>query len=118
MKILLSILLLLSSSTYASDWSDEDISREAVLLVIHTIDWGQTRYIAENPDQFHEINPLLDTNPSVWQVNNYFILSGLAHIAISNALPPEWRKGWQYVTIGIGVANVSRNHSIGLRISF
>lgn len=118
MKLLIIALLFISSSAFADDWSKADVARETVLLVIHAVDWGQTRNIAKNPSQYAELNPFLGVHPSVSRVDNYFVLTGLAHVGISHVLPSEWRKGWQYVTIGIGGANIARNHSIGLRVSF
>ena len=118
MKLILVALLFISSPAFADSWSKADVSREAVLLVIHAVDWGQTRMIAKNPDQYYERNILLGSNPSTSRVDNYFVLTGLARVGISNALTPKWRKRWQYVSIGIAGRSVVRNYSIGIRVSF
>lgn len=107
----------LPESTWAKDWTREDTNRQAVVTALLVVDWGQTRYIAKHPE-FHETNPLLGEHPSIGQVNNYFVASILAHATVSMILPPDWRKGWQYIWIGIEADTVDRNRHIGIKVSF
>lgn len=127
--IIVAFVLAISSTPVAADpWSKSDITREAVYLALHVADWGQTRNIVrratvgcdgyDGSTNCSERNPILGRNPSIKRVDTYFAVTALAHVAISHALPEEWRKGWQYVTIGMQAGAVGRNYSIGLNIDF
>lgn len=96
---------------------------QAGYLVLHVADWGQTRNIVHRADTgcdgaptCIERNPILGRNPSIKRVDSYFLFTAVAHTAISYALPPAWRRGWQYVTIGVEAGVVGYNYSIGLKI--
>ncbi|MFZ2541846.1 MAG: hypothetical protein WAW75_08745 [Gallionella sp.] len=110
-------LLLVSSSAWADEWSREDTYREATYLTLHTMDWAQTRNIARNPN-YHEQNAILGKHPSVGRVDGYFALTGLAHFAVAYYLPTEYRKAFQYVTIGIEGGAVVHNFSLGIGVRF
>lgn len=112
------LFLLLISSAQADEWTREDSYREATYLTLHTMDWAQTRNIARNPDKWHEQNSILGKHPSVGKVDGYFALTGLAHVAFSYCLPSEYRKAFQYVTIGIEGGAVAHNFSIGVGTKF
>lgn len=117
--ILGAALVLLSSATFAADpWSDGDIAREVAWQALHLIDWGQTRSIAKNPDQYRELNPILGEHPSIGRVNTYMAASAIAHIIVSDYLSGDWRTAWQWVTIGITASAVHNNYRIGLRLDF
>lgn len=88
-------------------------------------DWGQTRNIVHRADTgcagdptCIERNPFLGRNPSIRRVDTYFAVTALAHTAISYALPPDWRRGWQHITIGLEAGVVGYNYSIGLKMDF
>ena len=112
------ILLLLSSSVFADEWREADTYREVAYLTVHSLDWAQTHTIAANPDKYFEHNLILGNNPKSENINTYFALTALAHIGIAYVLPYEWRKGFQYVTIGIESRSVVRNFSLGISIQF
>lgn len=115
-KFILALSLFISTPAFA--WSDGDTKREAVYLTLHTMDWLQTREIARNPARWYETNSILGEQPSIGRVNNYFALTGLAHILVSKALNPKYRKVFQYVTIGIEGGVVVHNYSIGIEVRF
>jgi hypothetical protein len=114
------VLLLLSSSAFADEWRTEDTYREVAYLTLHTIDWLQTREIAKNPDKWTEQNPIIGSpHPNIDRVDGYFALTALLHVGVAYALPAEWRKGFQYVTIARETYSVTRNYlSVGIRIPF
>ncbi len=128
MRIIISVFVLASACApvWAADpWSKADIEREAVYLTLHVADWGQTRNIVHRADtgcaggpKCIELNPILGRNPSIRRVDTYFVVTALAHAAISHALPKDWRKGWQYLTIGMEAGVVGYNYSIGLKFDF
>jgi hypothetical protein len=115
-KLLLSVLLLYGCAN--GGWSREDTYRQAEVVVLSGIDWAQTRKIAQNPDKWHEHNPVLGSHPSTEKVDIYFPLSIATNTAIAMALPPEYRKWFQYVSIGVEAGVVASNFSIGLGVGF
>jgi hypothetical protein len=126
---LIAILLLLPSLCFAGDWTREDSYRQTALTALLIIDWGQTRYIVKHPidpkrpDGTYNwrkegYNPILREQPSIGRVNNYHAAVIVGHAAIGMILPPDWRKSWQYVWIGIEADTVYRNHHIGIKVNF
>ena len=115
---ILLLCLFISSASYAGPWNAADTKREAVYLTLHTMDWAQTREIARNPDKWHETNPYLGNHPSVARVNRYFVAMGITHIVIAHILPANYRRAFQYVTIGVEAGYVVHNFSMGLSLGF
>lgn len=113
------INLVFSGPVNAHDeWTTDDTKREAVYMAFHVIDWSQTRYIAKNLDKVHELNPFLGKDPSVAQVDRHFAVGALLHTGIAYALPKEWRKKFQYITIGMEAGITARNYHIGIKMDF
>ena len=100
----------------ASDWVQSDTVREAVYLAFHCADWSQTLDISEH--NVVEKNIYLGRYPVRGDINKYFIATGLLHAGVSYVLPPEYRKAFQFVTIGIEAGTVARNYRIGIGLSF
>jgi hypothetical protein len=100
------------------DWTPEDTARQAAYFTLHSLDWLQTRYIAQHPDEYWESNAILGDHPTLAEVNTYFIASGIAHYAISRWLPPDWRKNWQYFTLGVEAGYVTHNIQVGVGYSW
>ena len=117
MKIVLIIAIFVMGCANGG-WSREDTYRQAGVVTLSGIDWMQTRKIAKNPDDYYERNPLLGSHPSTEKVDAYFAASIAAHTVVSAALPPEYRKWWQYVSIGVEAGVVASNFSIGLGVGF
>ncbi|HET8689056.1 MAG TPA: hypothetical protein VFM18_20795 [Methanosarcina sp.] len=111
-------LMLLSFPAMADEWTQADATREAVYLAVDIIDWAQTRNIARNPNKWYEQNNILGNHPSVEKVDAYFATMALAHIAISYALPSEYRRTFQYITIGIEIGYIHHNYSMGINAKF
>jgi len=112
------LLLIACMPAQAGDWTREDTAWEAAYLVLHVADWGQTRYIAKNPDLYIERNPILGENPSLNRVRNYFLATALLHASVAYALPPKWRRRWQGATIAMQAYVVGKNYGAGIRIDF
>src|SRR2546421_10215995 len=113
-----SLLLLFPSLCFAGDWSIEDTYRQSALTALLIADWSQTRWAMKHPEKFTELNTILGDHPSMGRLNNYATAEIVGHAAISYMLPPEWRKGWQYVWIGVETHAVYRNHKVGVKFSF
>ena len=104
----------------ADEWRTPDTYREVGFQVLNLIDWGQTRYVARNPDKFQEAESawLIGKNPTVQAVDNLMIASAILHPIIAYYLPHGWREAYQYVTIG-GKLNADANNAyIGIKIQF
>ena len=118
MKTFLAVMLFISIPAFADDWSSTDTKREAVYLTLHSMDWMQTRYIAKNPSEYSELNSILGEHPSVGKVNNYFVATALLHVGAAYILPSEYRKAFQYLTIGMEFGVVAHNYQIGINLDF
>ena len=119
MKLFL-LLLFIASPSWAGDWSEEDTYREAAFQVLNVIDWGQTRYVAEHPDEFYEkeSQQWIGRHPSTGRVDAYMAESAILHLAVSYLLPPNWREAFQYISIGSKLNGTMSNARIGVKMSF
>lgn len=99
-------------------WSKADTYRQSGVALMLTVDWAQTRKIAQNPDKYSEMNPVLGSHPSTGEVDAYFLTCAVAHTTVAMALPPKYREWWQYVFIGVQAVAVANNVSIGLGVGF
>ena len=118
LRVFVLSVALLAGSAQADDWTTADTQREAVYMVMHAMDWAQTRTIARNPDKWGEANPILGRHPPIDRVDAYFAMAALTHVAVSAALPIEYRSAWQYVSITIEAMYVMHNVSAGVNIKF
>lgn len=98
-------------------WTLKDTLYQTQYAVLHIIDWGQTRYIADS-DEFYEMNPVLGANPTKEAVDLYFAVTLVSHTAISFILPEKWRRKWQFFWIGLESFITASNSSAGVAISF
>lgn len=112
---------------FAENWTWQDTAWQGAFVAVLAADWTQTRYIAKNPDKYHETNPILGKHPSTSQVDTYMAGCVLGHTLISLALPPKAeifgytinpRRIWQGVWIGIEAGYVIHNTSIGVKFEF
>ena len=106
---------LIISSSFAEAWTTADKYREATFLTLHTIDWLQTRTISKQ-QYYYEQNMVLGRHPNMDRVSAYFATTALAHYLIADQLSPEWRKGFQYICIGISGGAVLNNISLGIKV--
>ncbi len=116
-RILTLFILLSFPTSVQADWTKTDTHRQLIYSTLHIIDWGQTRYIATH-DQYYERNYFLGKYPSIQDVDIYFASMLAGHTLVSYLLPPDWRKVWQYVWIGVRFKTVADNYSIGISIHF
>ena len=131
-KIIIIFMLLFAVNAnaeykFAEAWDVNDTTYQLLATGLMIADWGQTRYIAKNPDKYYEINPILGKHPSTSEVNTYFAAAILGHALISLALPPKAevfgyninpRRIWQVMWIGIETGYVGHNASMGIRVKF
>jgi len=120
--------------------------REGVFLTLWAVDWMQTLDLADKmndkctksvnwpymedgelrigqreftlscyPD-LYETNPILGKHPSAGEVNRYFLASAIVHVAVSWALPKEWKPVWQYAGIVVQTSVTVKNNEMGLDV--
>jgi hypothetical protein len=106
------------SSAFFGDWGSTDTFLLATMLTSTAIDWGQTRYIARNPDRFYERNPILGRHPSVNRVDRYFALCGLAAGGLTAVLSKDNRRRFLLGVTIVETAFVIQNHHLGVRVAF
>jgi hypothetical protein len=127
---------LVSAPTMANDWASQDTEWQTAYFILHAADWAQTRYIAQHAVRYHENNPLLhfqgptvELKPGGWEIDyhenenkrradRYFLVTGLLHLGAAYALPPDYRRTFQHITIGMESVSVYRNYTIGVRFNF
>lgn len=113
------ILIILLIPTLANaEWTKEDTYYQGAVIGALLTDMAQTLYIADNPDRYYEMNPLIGEHPSKEKVVSYFMGGIIAHTAIAMALPPKLRRIWQCVFIVAEAGVIYRNFSIGTKIEF
>lgn len=101
------------------DWSTDDLLRQAMFLGLVGADWAQTRTVVKHPESLHENNPLLGAHPSMGTLNAAVLGTMLGHTLLMGALPPEYRRWAQMLSIGGEGANVARNkYFVGLKADF
>lgn len=129
MKSLILIIILVASPCYAFDnWNAEEKIAQGVAIGLSIIDWGQTLYIADNPDKYYEKqNFLMTKHPSRGSVNLYFGISIIAKTALVHILPRDYnlwgfnikpRRIVQGTYIGISGYNTFNNARLRIKISF
>jgi len=87
-------------------------------MVLHAVDYSQTRYAMDRPDEFKELNPLLGEHPSKGRINTFAVVGGLFHILGTHYSKKEYRSIWQNITIGMKILTVGNNFYVGAKVKF
>lgn len=112
------VLVLATDAVIAESWTKKDSQRQWLYLSTHSMDWLQTRYIANHPEVYYETNPILGEQPSQEKVDSYFLSTALLHSWIAYSLPANYRKWFQYSTIVMETGYVGHNVSLGIGFQF
>jgi len=121
MKYLL--LILLSFNVYAEGFPEDKLTKNLMIgaNALIVADWAQTRYIAENPDRFHETGIaeyFIGKHPSTKEVNQYFISSIISANLIGYYLPGDYKKWWWGWIVVYEFDVVNHNRKIGVKFEF
>lgn len=109
----------LMTPCHADPLDGPDLTLLGAYSVLHVADWAQTRRIAHAPPEaFYEKNLILGPRPSPARVNRYFGATLLGQWAITAVMPPEYRKPWLSLWIGLEAHTVRKNYQIGLSARF
>ena len=114
---LLLLALMLSVPANADEWTREDTTYQAALMVLKGIDWLQTKEIVRNSN-YYEINPIMGKYPSQNTVDLYFACSAIGQTVLAYYLPKKYRRICQIIFIGNQFGCVWHNYNIGIRIGF
>jgi len=95
-------------------WDKTDRVLGYTALGVAVADWGQARYIADNPGKFKDRNPFLGEHPSRAKVNAYFIGAIGGGYLIADGLPSKYRKLFLGGTAVLEISVVHENRSIGV----
>ncbi len=115
MKAALALALAVALSGCANEpWDTTDRVLGYTALGAAVADWGQARYIAENPAQFQDKNPFLGKHPSRAKVDAYFIGAIGGGYLLADALPSRYRKLFLGSTAVIEISVVHDNRAIGV----
>ena len=116
--LLIIFILMLSGCASSGSWDTTDKALGATALAATVSDWGQTRFIAENPQRFHENNPLLGEHPSLGRVDAHFVGAIVGGYFIADALPGKYRKVFLGTVSILEISVTAHNKSIGVGWSF
>jgi hypothetical protein len=94
MRYTLLLLLLCLSPCRADYWSDDKTTNALIIAdnVLLGMDWLQTRYIAKNPDRFHETGiaeHFIGRHPTTREVDQFFASWIVGTNLLIWALPEE-----------------------------
>jgi hypothetical protein len=82
-------------------------------------DWGQTRYIANHPEQCHEaFNPALGHHPSTGRVDAWFVGALAVNNGVMIALPKKYRPWYAAGVTAVEAYFVVSNNQMGIKIDF
>jgi hypothetical protein len=124
-RYILAFLLFGPLSAFADDWTLPQYSLGAVALAATVVDYGQTRWIAENCHEpirkgcYGEVNPILGRHPSIGKVNAYFaIVPATQYLIADGLLSGTRRTAFLGVIAGLEIAVTAHNAKVGYRMSF
>lgn len=115
--VILGTGVVLDDAHAAGGWQDHNTALEVGYQVANVLDMFTTMDI-KNHDNITEQGPakrFLGENPERLETAVYFAASGALHYAISRALPPGYREGWQAVSLVIEGGYAVNNMKLGLK---
>lgn len=113
---ILALLLFTAPAMAVDAWDRTDYTLLGTMTAVQVVDWRQTRRILEQPDRYHEVNPILGRNPDRGSVDLYFAVSWLLKAGIAHVLPSQWRKVWLGGMAVGSLGLVIHNNNIGLGV--
>ena len=102
MFVTLTVFLMLTGCATNGDWSRADTTREVIVQLGVLADGIQTYYIHKKPG-YYEANTrtakIIGNQPEPDNLLMYIGTYAISHYLIARALPPKWRKYYQYASI-------------------
>jgi hypothetical protein len=123
-KLLLSLLLLISTSALAEDrpWTQKEIALGTLSTSLYLMDWATTKDMTRRYDEgFHERGPFVKAffgdRPTGKQVDAYFAVVIPGHLMLADKFP-EHRQFFLKMVIAVELLTVINNRSVGLHFKF
>jgi hypothetical protein len=101
--------------TSTPNWSASDKAVFGAGFIFSLMDWSETLQIADNPDRWHETNPIMGRNPSRGTVNTYFATGIAVQLLVLYFAPPDWRRYILGGNAAVEGSMVIQNMSNGIR---
>ena len=119
MKLLLGIILIfLSLTVHAKEWTDEEKVWGATAGALLAADWATTRNMTHRyHEDYYEQNPLLGRRPNANAVNLYFLVVTPAVFLAADYFS-DYRKEILQATSLLELIMVGNNLRIGLKFQF
>jgi hypothetical protein len=125
MKRILTIIVLsvamffITTPVFAVDPIDkDDMLLFSSFFILEMVDWGQTRTIALNPNQYGEQNTILGEHPTLEAVDHYFYTSLVVVPTVAYILPSKYRKIWLGLATMVELKYTYDNYSVGIKTTF
>lgn len=101
-------------------WTDKDTAFQLGFTALAVIDWAQTINATrmQKDSGIIETNRIMGSSPHPDKVHLYMASAIVTHAAISYLLDEEYRRIWQSTGIGVELASVGRNWSMGIQARF
>lgn len=96
------------------EWTTGDTIAQSVVAAAIVADCSTTLDMSSG--RLQETNPILGKHPTKSDVYGWCAGAIVGTTAVSILLPPEWRRAWQGVILGIEIGMIQNNLRIGLRM--
>lgn len=106
-----------SANSLDNSWTKKDTAYQTAFLLIHAVDYLQTKEIARS-SHYHERNIILGSHPEQNKIDIYFLSTAVLHTGIAYFLPAKYRRWWQSAFIGLQAGVVGHNINAGVSIKF
>ncbi len=120
--ILLAIFIIsFSIPAFSKEWNTEDKLLLMGLVASKFIDYKQTSYIFDHPEEWRELNPLMESGVDKHGkgfVPFYFLTTTLIEILIADKLKSEHRGRFISFLFGASFSTVYFNYQAGIRVNF
>jgi hypothetical protein len=99
--------------------SPEARDEEVAYQVAAAVDLTQTLRIADTPERFHELNPVLGPHPQPTKVATYFAATAAVHYGITATLSandaPAWLvRSWEIAGLSLEAVCITNNAHLGI----
>ena len=78
-----------------SPFRSKDLAWIAVDYCLMVVDCGQTRWMAQHPDHWWEVNPMMGKHPNTKTIDVNFLGAAMTYAVTAWALPPKAETGYK-----------------------
>jgi len=110
-----------SIPAFSEEWNIEDKMLLGGLIVTKFIDYKQTSYIFDHPEEWKELNPLIKSGVDKYGNNFvpfYFLTTTLVEVFIADKLKSEYRGRFVSFLFGASFSTIYFNYQAGIKVNF